>query len=246
MENMLKITNVSKTYSKGSVKAVDNLNLEVKCGEIFGFIGPNGAGKSTTIKMITGVLPFESGTITVCGIDIKKHPLEAKSCIGYVPDTHSVYEKLTGKEYLNFMADMYNVSLSDRKSRGDEYLKLFNLTDAVNNQIRTYSHGMKQKIIVIGALLHNPKLWILDEPLTGLDPQSSFELKKLMQLHIKNGNTVFFSSHVLEVVEKLVDSVGIINKGKLIFEGDLEKLKQLDKNQSLEEVFLNITKGDKE
>jgi len=245
MNNMLKITNVSKTYSKGSVKAVDNLNLEVKGGEIFGFIGPNGAGKSTTIKMITGILPFESGTIEVCGIDIKKQPLEAKSCIGYVPDTHSVYEKLTGKEYLNFMADMYNVSLNDRKVRGDEYLQLFNLQDAVNNQIRTYSHGMKQKIIVIGALLHNPKLWILDEPLTGLDPQSSYELKKLMQSHIKDGNTVFFSSHVLEVVEKLVNSVGIINKGKLIFEGNLEKLKQIDNNQSLEELFLNITKGDK-
>ncbi|MCK9575896.1 MAG: ABC transporter ATP-binding protein [Clostridia bacterium] len=243
---MLKITNVSKTYSKGLIKAVDNLNLEVKCGEIFGFIGPNGAGKSTTIKMITGILPFEIGTIEVCGIDIKKHPLEAKSCIGYVPDTHSVYEKLTGKEYLNFMADMYNVSLHDRKDRCDEYLKLFNLLDAVNNQIRTYSHGMKQKLIVIGALLHNPKLWILDEPLTGLDPQSSFELKKLMQFHTKDGNTVFFSSHVLEVVEKLVNSIGIINKGKLIFEGDLEKLKKLDKNQSLEEVFLNITKGDNE
>ena len=242
---MLKITNVSKTYSKNSVKAVDDLNLEVGDGEVFGFIGPNGAGKSTTIKMITGILPFESGTIEVCGIDIVKNPLEAKKCIGYVPDTHSIYEKLTGKEYLNFMADMYDVSLHDRKVRSEEFLELFNLKDAVNNQIRTYSHGMKQKIVVIGALLHNPKLWILDEPLTGLDPQSSFELKKLMQTHINGGNTVFFSSHILEIVEKLVSSLGIINKGKLVFEGDMKKLKQADATHSLEDVFLSITRGDK-
>ncbi|HEY8419539.1 MAG TPA: ABC transporter ATP-binding protein [Clostridia bacterium] len=239
---MLNIFSVSKSYAKSTFKAVDNLTLRVEKGVIYGFIGPNGAGKTTTIKMLTGILPFDEGNIEINGYDIKRDPINAKRSIGFVPDNHVIYEKLTGREYINFMADIYRVDLNDRKKRAEKYLELFNLTKDVDSQISSYSHGMKQKICVIGALIHNPPLWVLDEPLTGLDPQSSYELKNLMREHTRQGNTVFFSTHVLEVAEKLCDRIGIINKGKLVLEGTMDEIKALGgKDDSLEQIFLKIT-----
>ncbi|HBR02367.1 MAG TPA: 3-dehydroquinate dehydratase [Ruminiclostridium sp.] len=239
---MLSITNVSKTYSKGKVKAVDNISLDVKPGEIFGFIGPNGAGKTTTIKMITGILPIDEGKITIRGYDIAKEPIKAKLSMGFVPDTHDVYDRLSGIEYLNFIADVYNVSSEERKKQIDKYLEMFEIKDVAGQPIKSYSHGMKQKIILTGALLHDPPLWILDEPLTGLDPKSSHLLKEEMHKHCAKGNTVFFSTHVLEVAEKLCDRIGIINKGKIIAVDTLEELRKSG-DESLESIFLNLTEA---
>ena len=212
---MLKITHFSKRYGKATTNSVTDLNLELKPGEVFGFLGPNGAGKSTTIKSIIGVLPFNEGTIEVCGVDIKKHPLEAKMNIGYVPDNHAVFERLTGREYINHIANIYGVSMENAEKRADQYVKMFGLEKAYDNPIHSYSHGMKQKITVIGALVHNPKLWILDEPLTGLDPTSIYQVKQCMINHAKEGNIVFFSSHLIDIVEKLCDRVGVIKKGEI-------------------------------
>jgi ABC-2 type transport system ATP-binding protein len=239
---ILKIDNLTKVYANGEVKAVDDLSIEIKPGEIFGFLGPNGAGKSTTIKCLTGILPFDSGNINVCGYDLIEDPIKAKMSIGYVPDSYVVYDKLTGNEYLNFISDVYKVSTEDRKRLADRYVEMFELTAAINKPIKSYSHGMKQKISVIGALIHSPKLWVLDEPLTGLDPKSAYDLKVLMREHADQGNTVFFSSHVLEVVEKVCDRVAIIDKGKLISVCTLKELKEKRADLSLEEFFLSITK----
>jgi ABC-2 type transport system ATP-binding protein len=233
--------NVSKSYGKSKVKAVDGLTLEVNDGEIFGFLGPNGAGKSTTIKMITGILTPDYGNINVCGYDIGSDPLNAKMNMGYVPDNHAVYEKLKGIEYLNFIADIYGMSKEGRQERINYYLKMFKMEEAVSSVIKSYSHGMKQKICVIGALIHNPRLWILDEPLTGLDPQAAFLLKEQMKEHCKKGNTVFFSSHILEVVEKICDRVAIIDKGRLVAVGTVEQLKSRSGENSLEKYFLQLT-----
>lgn len=238
---MLRIEHLTKSYANNSVKAVDDLSLELKAGEIFGFLGPNGAGKTTTIKAITGILPFESGSVHIAGHNIVTDSIAAKSSFGYVSDSHILYDKLTGREYIDFMADIYGVSLELRKQRAEALLDKFQLKDAFDQPIKSYSHGMKQKINVIGALIHNPKLWILDEPMTGLDPQSSFELKNLMREHCKEGNTVFFSTHVLEVAEKLCDRVGIIYKGKLLTVGSLEEIKAQSHDGSLEEFFLSVT-----
>ena len=235
---MLSITNLSKKYKGCENYALQDVSLEVKEGEIFGFLGPNGAGKSTTIKCVTGILPYSDGCIKICGHDLKDDPIAAKLNMGYVSDNHMVYEQLTGREYMNFMADIYNVGLEDRKLRSDKLVELFELKDAFDKQISSYSHGMKQKICVIGALVHNPKLWILDEPLTGLDPKSSHDLKELMKEHCAQGNSVFFSSHMLEVVEKVCDKIAIVDKGKLLMQGDLDTLKN---EQSLEEFFLKVT-----
>lgn len=238
---MLEITNFTKTYEKSDVKAVDDLTLTVKAGEIFGFLGPNGAGKSTTIKSIVGVLPFEQGDIKINGVSVKENARQAKSCIGYVPDSPVIYEKLTGREYAEFMADIYGVSIEERKERIEKLSQLFKLNDDMDRRILSYSHGMKQKILIIGALIANPKLWILDEPMTGLDPQSAFDLKNLMRAHCKEGNAVFFSSHVLDVVEKLCDRVGIIDHGKLITVCDMNELKAKRQDLSLESLFLSLT-----
>jgi len=240
---MLSIKNASKTYAKQSIRAVDGLNLDLRPGEIFGFLGPNGAGKTTTIKMAIGILEFDEGSIEVCGFDIKKDPIKAKMNIGYVPDSHVVYDKLTGREYVNFMADVYGVSNEDRQSRADELLRIFDLERAFDSPISSYSHGMKQKISIIGALIHNPKLWILDEPLLGLDPQSAFELKRLMREHCDKGNTVFFSTHILEVAEKLCDRVGIIVKSKLSLLGNMEEILECQGDGTLEDLFLKIAGG---
>ena len=235
---MLEIKNLSKKYGNSPVKAVDNLSLKLKKGEVFGFLGPNGAGKSTTIKSIVGILPFEDGDVLINGVSIKKEPLKAKMNIGYVPDNHAVFERLTGREYVNHMANLYNVSVEDMQERCNKYLKIFKLEHAFDQQIKSYSHGMKQKISVIAALVHNPKLWVLDEPLTGLDPQSAYQLKLAMKKHAEEGNTVFFSSHILDVVENLCDRCCIIKKGVLQGVYDLKEMK--NKNESLEELFMQV------
>lgn len=241
---MIEIKNVSKSYVKNK-KSVDDLNLEIKDGEIFGFLGPNGAGKTTTIKMITGILQIDKGDILIDGKSITKEPVEAKKLFGFVPDSPDMFLKLKGIEYLNFMADIYEVPNNIRKQRIEELTKKFEIYNDLNNEIESYSHGMRQKIVLCGAILNNPKNWILDEPMTGLDPQSSYDLKEMMREHAKNNNCVFFSTHVLEVAERLCDRVGIINKGKLIFVGTLEEMRaKLQENKSLEELFLEITKNE--
>lgn len=238
---MIEIKNVSKSYVKGK-KSVDDLNLKINDGEIFGFLGPNGAGKTTTIRMITGILNPDEGDIFIDGKSIKSDSLEAKKNFGFVPDNPDVFLKLRGIEYLTFMADVYDVSEEKRKERIENLTKKFDIYNELNDQIQSYSHGMRQKIVICGALLSEPKNWILDEPMTGLDPKSSFDLKEMMKEHAKTGKTVFFSTHVLEVAEKLCDRVGIINKGKLVFVGTFEELKkEFKKEDSLEKLFLEIT-----
>lgn len=238
---MIKLENLSKSYKKGSVKAVDDLNLEVRPGEIFGFLGPNGAGKTTTIKMIVGLLNPDSGKIIINGYDNQADPIKSKLNIGYVPDNPDIYEKLTGLEYLNFMADVYRVSKEDRVNRIDYFLDMFGLTDAASDLIKSYSHGMRQKLVLTGALIHNPDLWVLDEPMVGLDPKSAHQLKELMRQHCDNGNCVFFSTHVLEVAEKLCDRIAIINKGKIVAIGTLDELRQGENSETLENIFLELT-----
>lgn len=241
---MIELKNISKEYKKGK-KVIDNLNMTVKDGEIFGFLGPNGAGKTTTIKMMTGILDIDNGDIIIDGKSIKTNPIEAKMSMGLVPDSPDAFLKLKGIEYLNFMADVYEVSSDDRKNRINELSEKFEISDVLNNKIESYSHGMRQKIVIIGALLHNPKNWILDEPMTGLDPKSSFELKRLMREHVNKGNMVFFSTHILDVAERLCDKIGIIDKGKLVFVGTYEEMKkELKENKSLEELFMEIIKND--
>ncbi len=236
---MISINGVSKTYGNDK-KAVDNLTLEVKSGEIFGFLGPNGAGKSTTIKMLTGILKADCGTISIDGIDISQEPIKAKSLIGYVPDNHETYETLTGYEYLHFLGVVYSVPKDMLKQRIDYYADMFKMKEALSDYISSYSHGMKQKIMVIGAMIHQPKVWILDEPLTGLDPQSAHDLKKLMRQHADAGNTVFFSSHIIDVVEKVCDRIAIINHGRLVAVDTLEALRESGE-VSLEQLFLDVT-----
>ena len=240
---MLKISNLSKSYAKGTKKAVDSLNLEIKNGEIFGFIGPNGAGKTTTIKMITGILIPDEGEIEINGHSLKSDPIAAKMSMGYVTDTHDISEMLTGREYLSFMADMYDVPMLKRQERMEQFLKQFELDKAVDSQIKSYSHGMKQKLVITGALLHDPALWILDEPLVGLDPRSAMLLKEQMRAHCAAGNTVFFSTHVLEVAERLCDRIGIVDKGKLIAVGTLDELRS-SSGETLESIFLERTAKD--
>ena len=241
---MIEIKNVSKSYKKGK-KIIDNVSLKIKDGEIFGFIGPNGAGKTTTIKMITGILEIDSGEILIDGNSIKDKPIEAKKRIGFVPDNPEIFLNLKGIEYLNFIADIYEVSSQDREKRIKELSKLFEMELNLNNKIQSYSHGMKQKIIIMGVLLHEPQNLILDEPMTGLDPKSSFDLKKIMKEYTNKNKTVFFSTHILEVAEKLCDRIAVINKGKILFIGTYEEMKKHFKNNgSLEELFMEITEND--
>ena len=242
---MLKVSNLTKTYGNSNRKSVDDLSLELKPGEVFGFLGPNGAGKSTTIKSIVGILPYEHGTIEICGLDVKKNPIECKMQVGYVPDNHALFERLTGREYVNHVANLYNVPKETMEEISSYYVKLFQLEHAFDNQISSYSHGMKQKICVIGVLVHEPKIWILDEPLTGLDPKSSFTLKEMMREHANKGNIVLFSTHVLEVAEKLCDRVAIISKGKLVFNGTIDEMKtKVGEDESLETMFLELVENE--
>lgn len=239
---MIEIANLTKSYNKGAVKAVDDLSLTIKNGEIFGFLGPNGAGKTTTIKMMVGLLKPDSGSVFINGHSIIEDPLAVKKSISFVPDSPEVYEKLTGIEYLNFMGDVYGVPAEIRSKRLTYLLDMFSLSDAVGDLIQSYSHGMRQKIVLVGAMLHEPELFILDEPMVGLDPRSSNNLKSYMREHCKEGKTVFFSTHVLEVAEKLCDRIGIIHQGRLIACGTMEELKSLAANrESLENIFLELT-----
>ena len=209
---MIELQQVTKTYAKNDKKAVDNLTLKVEGGELFGFIGPNGAGKTTTIKLMTGILAPDEGTVSMAGHNMSTDRIEAQKLIGYVPDGNDLYDRLTGMEYLNFMADVYQVDAARRKAHIEKYLDIFELEDAINSQVRSYSKGMKQKLVVIGALIHNPPVWILDEPLGGLDPRAAHLLKEEMLRHCREGNTVFFSTHVLEVAEKLCTRIGACNE----------------------------------
>lgn len=241
---MVKIDNVTKSYN-GKYNAVNKLNLNIEDGKILGLLGPNGAGKTTTIKMITGIIQPTIGDVEINGISITKEPVKAKEQFGYVPDSPDMFLRFTGLEYLNFMADVYNVDVNTRKSKIEELAKRFEMTTALGDKIQSYSHGMRQKIVVMGVILHDPKVWILDEPLTGLDPKSAFTLKEMMREHADAGNTVIFSTHVLEVAEKVCDEVAIINKGQLIFNGTLEDMrKEFKANESLEEMFLEITENE--
>ncbi len=234
--HMIKFNNFSKTYAGTTKKAVENFNLEVHEGEVFGFIGHNGAGKSTTIKSLVGIQSITEGSIEVQGFDVARQPLEAKLQMGYVSDNHAVYENLTGREYIGYVADLYMVSEKDKNERIEKYAKMFHLEKALDSEIKCYSHGMKQKTMVIGALIHNPKVWVLDEPLTGLDPTSSWQIKECMRQHADEGNIVFFSSHVIEVVEKICDRIAIISGGKICRVDRVEDIQK--EGLSLEDVYL--------
>ena len=238
---MISLQKLSKSYANGKVRAVDDLTLHVRKGEIFGFIGPNGAGKTTTIKMITGLLTPTEGAVLIDGVNMAKNPIAAKMKIGFVPDNHEIHDRLTGTEYLNFMGDVYGVPTEVRRRRIQKYLSMFGIEQVAGELIRTYSHGMKQKLVLTGALLHTPPLWILDEPMVGLDPKSSALLKEEMRSHTRAGHTVFFSTHVLEVAEKLCDRIGIILGGKLVCVGTFEELRAGSADSSLEEIFLKLT-----
>lgn len=233
----LTFTNFSKRYGNSTVLSADEVNLKIHGGEIFGFLGPNGAGKSTCIKSAIGIQPITSGSISVCGFDVKTEPVKAKKMIGYVPDHYALYEKLTGREYINYIADLYGVNQEDRDERIAKYVDLFELYQAFDSRMQTYSHGMKQKIAIIAALVHNPKVWILDEPLTGLDPNSIFQVKKCMKDHAEAGNIVFFSSHIIDVVEKLCDRIAIIKKGKILVVADV---KDIEKEVALESYYMKL------
>ena len=237
---MLEIKNVSMSYTGSGVKAVDDLTLKLNEGEIIGFLGANGAGKTTTIKMITGILPVKQGSISICGHDIVRDSIAAKRSFGYVPDTPLIFDKFTGREYIDFLGDIYKIPTSQRARICEELLDKFSLADAFDKRISGYSHGMKQKIAIIGELIHSPSLWILDEPMMGLDPQSAYALKELMKQHSAAGKTVFFSTHVLDVAEKICDRVAIISKGKLILCGDIAEIKRAQGDESLEEIFLSV------
>jgi len=239
---VIELKHVSKSYNRGKVKAVDDLTLTVRPGEIFGFLGPNGAGKTTTIKMIVGLLRPDTGTITVEGLDAERDALKCKAVTTYVPDYPNVYERLTGLEYLNFIGDVYGVSKAERLERIGKWLEIFELTGAVTNPIQSYSHGMRQKIVLTAALLPAPRVMVLDEPLVGLDPRAAHSLKELMREHCGQGKTLFFSTHIMEVAEKLCDRIGIIDKGRLVACGTMEELRALDRTQqTLESIFLELT-----
>lgn len=237
----LKVQNLIKYYNNAKYVSANNISFEVREGEIFGFLGINGAGKSTTIKSITGIIPYTSGSIEICGHDLSDDPLSAKSNFGFVPDNHAVYDKLTGVQYVNYLADLYKVPTEERKATFEKLAKIFNMENSVGNQIASYSHGMKQKISIMGALIHSPKLWILDEPMVGLDPQSIFEVKNYMKEYAKAGNSVLFSSHNLDTVEKLCDRAIVVHGGRLIKEFDLNEYRTSKK--SLEDEFIALTQA---
>lgn len=236
---MLIIKNLTKIY-KGGKKAVDNLSLTVESGDIYGFIGHNGAGKTTTIKCIVGIHNFESGEITIDGISVKKNPIQCKEILAYIPDNPDLYEYLTGIQYLNFIADIFQISKAEREKRIQKETDAFEITLALGDLISSYSHGMKQKLAIIGALIHRPKLLILDEPFVGLDPKASVILKQKMHEMCGEGSAIFFSTHVLDVAEKLCNKVAIIKDGKLVASGLTESL---TKGENLESVFMEVVRN---
>ena len=234
---LLSVENFSKRYGKSDVYAAYRVGLEVHGGEIFGFLGPNGAGKSTIIKSIVGIQPVDEGTISVCGYDVKRQSVQAKRQIGFVPDHYALYERLTGREYVNYIADLYEIPKKERDERLDGYLEIFEMKNAFDDPISTYSHGMKQKVAIMAALVHDPKVWILDEPLTGLDPNSIYQVKECMRKHAAAGNVVFFSSHLIEVVERICDRIAIIRKGQIQCVCSVE---EVEKTSTLEEFYLGV------
>lgn len=235
-QGILEIKNFSKTYGNGK-KAADHINLTVLPGEIYGFIGHNGAGKTTTIRALTGVMDFEEGDILIDGHSIKKEPVICKSLIGYIPDNPDLYEFLTGMQYLDYIADIFRIDTASRKQRIKRYGDLLGMTDSLGDLIGNYSHGMKQKTALIGAFLHSPRLLVLDEPFVGLDPEASYRMKSMMNELCTQGSAIFFSTHVLDVAEKLCHKVAIIKDGQIIAEGAMEEVKG---SSSLEEVFMEV------
>jgi len=237
---MIKADSLTMIYGNGH-KATDDVSFNIKAGEIVGFAGPNGAGKTTVIKMLTGILRPTSGNVVINGFDINKDPIKAKMSFAYIADNPDILIQLTGLEYLNFIADMYAVPKEVREEKIKTLSGRFGMSDVLNTQMREYSHGMRQKLMVISSLIHNPPAWILDEPMTGLDPSAAFELKQMMREHAKAGNAVLFSTHVLEVAEQLCDRIIIVNKGKIVIEGTLEFLRLQNPGMTLEEIFVKLT-----
>lgn len=239
---MFVLNNLSKSYNKNSLMAVDNISLEVKNGEIFGFLGPNGAGKTTTIKMLTGIISPDNGEVILDGISIKDRPIAAKKQFSFVPDNPETFSRLLAGEYLNFICDVYKISTEKRVEEINKYCKRFGMEEHLFEKISSFSHGMKQKLFLIASLITNPQNWILDEPMVGLDPEAAYTVKEIMKELTLQGRTVFFSTHVMEVAEKLCDRIGIIRKGKLIFVGTIQELKEAygNQNKSLEEIFLQL------
>ncbi len=241
MQAILEIKNFTKTYSQNK-KAADNLSLSVMPGEIHGFIGHNGAGKTTTIRAIVGVMDFNDGEILIAGHSIKKEPVKCKSLTAYIPDNPDIYDYITGIQYLNYMADMFSVEKKQREVLIQKYAEVFGITDSLGNLISSYSHGMKQKLALIGAFLHSPKLLVLDEPFVGLDPEAAFHLKEFMHELCNQGSAIFFSTHVLDVAEKLCDKVSIIKQGKMVVSGSMENVRGSD---SLENIFMEVVENEK-
>ena len=237
---MIEIKNISKSYD-GKVKALNDISFKIDNGEIFAFIGHNGAGKTTMIKSLVGILDFDSGDILINGKSIKKEPIECKREMAYVPDNPDLYENMTGLDFINFICDIYDVSLEDRKVNIEKYSKMFEMDGKLGSDISSFSHGMKQKVALIAALSHNPDVLIMDEPFVGLDPKAVFDMKEVMHKMAKEGKTIFFSTHILDVAEKLCDRVAIIKKGEIVKIG---KMKDIKGDESLEQVFLEL--GDNE
>ena len=233
---MLKITNMSKTYNN-KIKACNNISLDIEVGDIYGFIGHNGAGKTTLLKSIAGIINYDEGEITVFGNNVKENSLEAKKLISYIPDNPDIYDALTGIQYLDFIADVFDVDLAKRKVLIDKYAEMFEINEVLNNPISSYSHGMKQKIVIMSALIHEPKVMLLDEPFVGLDPKASYLLKEVFRDLCSKGSLIFFSTHVLDVAEKLCNKVAIIKQGKIVANGSTESV---IKDNSLEEIFLEL------
>ena len=240
MQAVLEIKNFTKEYSQGK-KAVDNLSLFVMPGEIHGFIGHNGAGKTTTIRATVGVMGFDGGEILIDGYSVEYDPLRCKQITAYIPDSPDLYDYITGVQYLNYMADMFSVDRKHREEQIRKYAELFGITDSLGNLVSSYSHGMKQKLALIGAFLHEPKLLVLDEPFVGLDPEAAFHLKEIMRELCNQGSAIFFSTHVLDVAEKLCDKVSIIKQGKLIISGSMEAVRG---SGSLEDVFMEVVENE--
>ncbi|MBO4532854.1 MAG: ABC transporter ATP-binding protein [Treponema sp.] len=239
---MLELKNVTKSYNKNTVKAVDSLTMTVNNGEIFGFLGPNGAGKTTSIRMLTGILQPDEGELLLDGVSIKERPIAAKRTFAFVPDNPETFSRLKAIEYLDFISDVYKVPADQKKQRIETYCSKFGLLENLNSRISSFSHGMKQKLFLIASLITDPNNWILDEPMVGLDPEAAFTIKEIMRERAAAGKTVFFSTHVMEVAEKLCDRVGIIKKGKIVFIGTIEELQQQHgaAGQSLEDIFLKL------
>lgn len=245
-ENSVALEAIKLSKHFGKVKAVDDLDLKVKKGEIFGFLGPNGAGKTTTIKLMTGLLKPTSGTVKVMGNDILDKPIEAKSNIGLIPDEPKIYEKLTGREFLRFVGNIFNMEAVSIEKKASELLEIFDLSEKADALIGSYSHGMKQKISIAGALIHSPGVLFFDEPTVGLDPKSARTIKDILRIRAKAGDCIFISTHILEIAERMCDRVGIIQNGRLVVAGSMDELRKISKEEksSLEEIFLELTGGE--